>query len=854
MAEASADSGLAVLGGGMRRMVDLVNRLRASGIEDLGLPLPRIAVVGNQSAGKSSLIEAISGIKVPRYTGTCTRCPLEINLSESSHPHDGWHCHISLRFKKRYDPDTVSKNTSTGRSSSPWVEQKAEQVAFLDIVDKSQVERALVAAQQAVLNPSRNWREYAREMVPVAAGGGAGLRSRVGGGGARGRRGQGKVSKDAEDGFEVKFSPNVVCMDITAPDLPNLAFIDLPGLIQTTESESENYLIDLVTGLAKEYINQPDCLILLALTMKDDAVNQSAARIAHEFGEERTIGALTKPDTVGPGEYDQWVNILRGNSHRLKHGYFVTKQPNQEQLNQSIDHAQARAQEAEFFTKSEPWATDLQDLKHRFGTQALQSYLAKELGELIKKRLPDVIKLIKEQHADVKEKLVALPPPPTDNQLFLVYNLIHGFNTSLNKHLLGDKDNNEFPHALRQNTDQFIRSLGSVRPTLKVFETFKEETDFVRLLETPRKEKDRSHNNHLQLSARRAQGGNGVDPFEREREGSPSLRKGRKYQQGPEVHTLSSGDEGTVAHVKKRKVTNEATVPMTPKKLKRVDEQHKYNLPQIRHIIDSTATAQIPGQVDPKAIENLIKETIYLWRPILEKFISDSAQLLNRRVHNCFVENFETYKKSPIFFEVYTILQNQLKESYERLNEAGSRLWNLEVNQICTLNDEDYKKHIANHSRILKERRKRNLLEQNEHREQQLQAENTGGTSRKRKLGGGGMNGGGGMSMGSDDNPMDDPYSKEIDVLAEVRAYSEVAQKRFIDNVYMTVRFEMATVFLKAVPVALDRDLGLQMPDSSQICAALLVEDPQKEKERGILLQRSEQLSRAMEELCRITD
>lgn len=58
----AAEGGLEILGGGMRRMVDLVNRLRASGIEDLGLPLPRIAVVGNQSAGKSSLIEAISGV------------------------------------------------------------------------------------------------------------------------------------------------------------------------------------------------------------------------------------------------------------------------------------------------------------------------------------------------------------------------------------------------------------------------------------------------------------------------------------------------------------------------------------------------------------------------------------------------------------------------------------------------------------------------------------------------------------------------------------------------------------------------------------------------------------------------
>lgn len=63
-----ADDGLSVLGGGMRELVDLVNRLRASGIEDLGLPLPRIAVVGNQSAGKSSLIEAISGVSFsPSY-------------------------------------------------------------------------------------------------------------------------------------------------------------------------------------------------------------------------------------------------------------------------------------------------------------------------------------------------------------------------------------------------------------------------------------------------------------------------------------------------------------------------------------------------------------------------------------------------------------------------------------------------------------------------------------------------------------------------------------------------------------------------------------------------------------------
>lgn len=37
------------------------------------MDLPMIAVVGSQSAGKSSLIESISGITLPRAAGTCTR-------------------------------------------------------------------------------------------------------------------------------------------------------------------------------------------------------------------------------------------------------------------------------------------------------------------------------------------------------------------------------------------------------------------------------------------------------------------------------------------------------------------------------------------------------------------------------------------------------------------------------------------------------------------------------------------------------------------------------------------------------------------------------------------------------------
>ena len=40
---------------------------------DVDVDIPAIAAIGWQSAGKSSLIEAISGITLPRASGTCTR-------------------------------------------------------------------------------------------------------------------------------------------------------------------------------------------------------------------------------------------------------------------------------------------------------------------------------------------------------------------------------------------------------------------------------------------------------------------------------------------------------------------------------------------------------------------------------------------------------------------------------------------------------------------------------------------------------------------------------------------------------------------------------------------------------------
>lgn len=68
-----------------RKLVTLVNQLRDAGAQ-ANFNLPSLVVCGNQSAGKSSLLERLCGVKLPRAAGTCTKCPTEV-CSQKKHLH-----------------------------------------------------------------------------------------------------------------------------------------------------------------------------------------------------------------------------------------------------------------------------------------------------------------------------------------------------------------------------------------------------------------------------------------------------------------------------------------------------------------------------------------------------------------------------------------------------------------------------------------------------------------------------------------------------------------------------------------------------------------------------------------------
>jgi Dynamin family len=198
-------------------MVSINQKLKELGIEQT-IQLPQICVIGDQSTGKSSLIEALSMIKVPRAAGCCTHCPLEVNLIKADDPSQPWHCKVFLQQKYEFDQSTTAKATKD-RPMGAWKElARTEATPFAESDKREDVCNLILRAQAAVLNPSLDAATF--------------------------------ISRPLSAQYEVKFSPNGVRLDIVQHELPSLSFVDLPGIVTRQE---EKYLVGLVDNLVSQY-------------------------------------------------------------------------------------------------------------------------------------------------------------------------------------------------------------------------------------------------------------------------------------------------------------------------------------------------------------------------------------------------------------------------------------------------------------------------------------------------------------------------------------------------------------------------------------------------------------------------
>lgn len=413
------------------------------------IDLPQIAVIGAQSAGKSSLIESISGITLPRAAGTCTRCPTECRLSSSS---DAWKCVVSLRFTK----DANGQLLGTARNER-----------FGDvIVDKAEVEERMRHAQRAILNPSRPSSDF--------------------------------LDMDDEDIYEneLSFSTNCVSLQISGPGVADLSFCDLPGLIASVGSSGNEHDINLVKSLVETYISKPSCLILLTVACETDFENQGAHHLAkmHDAEGKRIIGVLTKPDRIPQGDEQGWLDFIRNEKEHLDNNWYCVKQPSSTDIKRNITWAEARKRESEFFSLTAPWV-DLEPMYHQYlGTNHLVERLSATLSDLISKRLPEIQLEIERAMHRTMQQLAQLPKQLSSNPLQEISTILSEFSKDVSRHIKGVPQEGGLLQRIHLVQEKFKRDIRDTGPNFRPYERKHDGQEYSRPSFLVNEEKEESRN------------------------------------------------------------------------------------------------------------------------------------------------------------------------------------------------------------------------------------------------------------------------------------------------------------------------------------------------------------------------
>ncbi|KAF9876541.1 dynamin [Colletotrichum karsti] len=325
-----------------------IEKIRANGIGDL-VDLPQLVVCGDQSAGKSSVLEGITGIPFPRQEGLCTRFPTEIILRHSTAP---------------------LKATATIRPHSS---------------------RSGVGSQ--IL------RGYRREMkedlsdLPVAIEEVSKLM------GIRG-------FTDSED--DPAFASDALRIEVTGPTGLQLSVVDLPGLISVANEEQSEADVEAVYAMVRSYLSSSRTIILAVVQASNDAANQGIIKIAREYDKDgqRTVGIITKPDLINVGAEAKLAKIAKNkDSIKLKLGFFLLKNPSPSE----VKTGKSRAELETIFFSSPAWKEQNLDMS-RVGVDNLKIFLQELLDGHLDRELPKVRDEIRRVLATTEEELKAMGP------------------------------------------------------------------------------------------------------------------------------------------------------------------------------------------------------------------------------------------------------------------------------------------------------------------------------------------------------------------------------------------------------------------------------------------------------------
>ncbi|KAK4118379.1 hypothetical protein N657DRAFT_606320 [Parathielavia appendiculata] len=265
-------------------LLDSIDQLRLQGINNY-ISLPQIIVCGDQSSGKSSVLEAISGVSFPVKSNLCTRFPTELVLRRTPHISAG----VAIVPHK----------------SRPEAEHKAL-LAFREELDDFDNLPQLVERAKAEMGITAYGRAFAKDILRI------------------------EVTGPDQPHLTIVDLPGLIHSETKNQTTSDVELVQ--DVVQSYMREPRCIILAVVSA-KNDFANQ----IVLKL-----------ARTADPSGT-RTLGVITKPDTLIPGGGSEalYVSLARNQEVEFRHGWHVLKNMDSEKGSWSV--ATRDAEEAKFF-------------------------------------------------------------------------------------------------------------------------------------------------------------------------------------------------------------------------------------------------------------------------------------------------------------------------------------------------------------------------------------------------------------------------------------------------------------------------------------------------------------------------
>ncbi|KAJ7396433.1 hypothetical protein BTVI_145045 [Pitangus sulphuratus] len=408
----------------MEGLIPLVNRLQdafAALGQNCLLDLPQIAVVGGQSAGKSSVLEnCVSRDFLPRGSGIVTRRPLVLQLITAK----------TEEIKASFSFELLQSGMKQQRHSVP-IRVRGNSDHPLSGLDMSWKGAAGIGCEELPEAPQnlKDLTEYAEFLH------------------CKGKkftdfdevRQEIEAETDRVTGMNKGISSIPINLRVYSPHVLSLTLIDLPGITKVPVGDQPPDIEQQIRDMIMQFISRENCLILAVTPANTDLANSDALKLAKEVDPQglRTIGVITKLDLMDEGTDAR--EVLENKLLPLRRGYIGVVNRSQKDIDGKKDIKAALLAERKFFL-SHPSYRHMAD---RMGTPYLQKVLNQQLTNHIRDTLPAFRSKLQSQLLSIEHEVEVYknfrPEDPTRKTKALLQ-MVQQFSVDFEKRIEGSGD------------------------------------------------------------------------------------------------------------------------------------------------------------------------------------------------------------------------------------------------------------------------------------------------------------------------------------------------------------------------------------------------------------------------------